>query len=100
MGYNGCGKSTLLKLLAKLVAATSGTVVYSRRLLFHYIPERFTPVSLTGRKYLIRMGALDGLKRSEVQDTIKTLGNDFFLTELLDTPMKFLSKGVNLLCPL
>lgn len=93
VGHNGCGKSTLLKILSGLVVPTAGKVEYSRPLLFHYVPERFSPTALTARKFLLRMGAMDGLKRHEVQRRIETLGDDFFLDELLDLPMRSLSKG-------
>ena len=93
VGHNGCGKSTLLKIIAKLVTATSGEVVYNKPLLFHYIPEKFSPVSITARQYLIHMGALDGLGKEEIKDRIESLGQDFFITDLLDTAMKSLSKG-------
>ena len=93
VGHNGCGKSTLLKIIAKLVTATSGEVVYNKPLLFHYIPEKFSPVSITARQYLIHMGALDGLGKEESKDRIESLGKDFFITDLLDTAMRSLSKG-------
>ena len=93
MGHNGCGKSTLLKIIAGLTAPTSGKVHYERPLLFHYVPEKFMPVSLTARTYLIRMGELDGLKKEVMKEKIERLGSDFFLSELLDVSMKSLSKG-------
>lgn len=93
MGHNGCGKSTLLKIIANLITPTSGKIVFHKPLLFHYVPEKFMPLPLTARTYLMRMGELDGLKKSETRDLIKTLGDDFFLSELLDTSMKYLSKG-------
>lgn len=93
VGHNGCGKSTLLRIIAGLTAPTSGKVSYGRPLLFHYVPEKFMPVSLTGRTYLIRMGELDGLKTEVINEKIEQLGSDFFLSELLDVSMKSLSKG-------
>ena len=93
VGHNGCGKSTLLKIIAKLVTSTSGDVVYNKPLLLHYIPEKFPPVSLTARQYLRHMGALDGLGKDEIKDRIESLGQDFFITDLLDTSMRSLSKG-------
>lgn len=93
MGHNGCGKSTLLKIIAKLTRPTSGEVIHRKPLLFHYVPERFLPVSLTARRYLMQMGAMDGLGRNEIRQKIETLADDFFLGQLLDVPMKSLSKG-------
>ena len=93
MGHNGCGKSTLLKLTAGIVAPTSGDIIHHRPLLFHYVPEKFMPLPMTGRTYLTRMGELDGMKKDEVRHQIENLGNDFFLSELLDSSMKSLSKG-------
>lgn len=93
VGHNGCGKSTLLKIVSKLVTPTSGEVVYNKPLLFHYIPEKFSPVSLTARQYLIHMGALDGLAKEEIKNRIESLAKDFFITDLLDTSMRSLSKG-------
>lgn len=93
VGHNGCGKSTLLKIIAKLVTPTSGEVVYNKPLLFHYIPEKFSPVSITARQFLLHMGALDGLGKDEIKGRIESLAKDFFIIELLDTSMRSLSKG-------
>lgn len=93
VGHNGCGKSTLLRIIAKLTAPTSGKVVYGKSLLFHYIPEKFPPVPLTAREYLMRMGAISGINKGEVRQCVEAPARDFFLEELLDTPMHSLSKG-------
>lgn len=93
VGHNGCGKSTLLKCIAGLIAPNEGKVVYAMQLLFHYIPEKFPPTVLTAREYLLRMGEISGICREEVRQSIEGLGKDFFMEELLDTPMNVLSKG-------
>ncbi len=93
VGHNGCGKSTILKVIAKLVRPTAGKVIYHSPLLFHYIPEKFPPVSLSAREYLLRMGALSGMRQDEAVHRIRMLSEDFFLEELLDSPMQSLSKG-------
>ncbi|MFR9272847.1 ABC transporter ATP-binding protein [Clostridium sp. AF15-17LB] len=93
VGHNGCGKSTLLRIIAGLTVPSDGRAVQAPGLLFHYIPEKFPPTPVTARQYLLNMGILDGMRRDEAGRRIESLGEDFFLSELLDVPMKSLSKG-------
>jgi len=92
-GHNGAGKSTLLKIIAKVVEPTFGEVNYNEDLLFHYVPEHFPKMSITAREYLTYMGKMDDLKCEEIDNRLMSLGKDFFLAEMMDTPMKHLSKG-------
>lgn len=93
VGHNGCGKSTLLKIIAGLVEPTEGKVRRNSKLTFAYVPEKFMPVPLSARNYLRSMGKLDGLKRIEADRRIGQLANDFFVEEMLDVPLKSMSKG-------
>lgn len=93
VGHNGCGKSTLLKIISKLVAPTSGKVIYGKSLLFHYIPEKFPPVPLTAREFLMRMGTISGINKGKAKHDVEAFAKDFFMEELLDTRMNALSKG-------
>lgn len=52
VGHNGCGKSTLLKIIAGLVAPTSGALRYTAPFLFGYVPERFMSQPISARTYL------------------------------------------------
>lgn len=92
-GHNGSGKSTILKILAGLITPTQGKVTQSGRLLFHYVPERFPKTNLTAGQYLKRMGQIDGLTHIEIEEKCNQLSRDFFLEDMLGTPMKSLSKG-------
>ena len=93
MGHNGCGKSTLLKIMAGLITPTAGKVSYPNPVLFHYVPEKFAPLSLTARQYLKRMGEMDGIPAAELGSVIEEMCRDFYLQGLLDRSMKHLSKG-------
>ena len=92
-GHNGSGKSTLLKIISGLVKPSSGKVVYRDKLLFHYVPERFPKMNLTAWQYLKRMGEIDGIPGKVLADRCEKLFADFFLTEMVHTSMKDLSKG-------
>ncbi len=93
VGNNGCGKSTLLKIISKITAPTSGKVIYGKSLLFHYIPEKYPPIPLTAREYLMRMGTISGIHKVKAKQDVEALAKDFFMEELLDTQMNALSKG-------
>lgn len=92
-GHNGSGKSTILKIMAGLVNPTQGKVTQRGKLLFHYVPERFPVTNLTAGQYLKRMGEIDRIARGEFNDRCQKLCRDFFVEEMLRSPMKNLSKG-------
>lgn len=92
-GQNGCGKSTLLKITAGLVRPTKGTVCLEKGKLIHYVPEHFPKMNLTAKRYLLYMGSMDKLEGVELETRIHELAEDFFVSNMLDIPMKYLSKG-------
>ncbi len=93
VGHNGCGKSTLLKVLAGLVTPTRGEVRHDRRLVIHYVPERFPATHLTAKQYLTHMGMIDGLPRDRLAEEIRKLAREFHMEEHLRSKMTTLSKG-------
>lgn len=93
MGHNGSGKSTILKIIAGLVRPTKGQVHAGRKLLFHYVPERFPKMELTVAQYLDYMGKLDKLGADERRKRIRMLCEDFFMEEMLPVKLCHLSKG-------
>lgn len=92
-GQNGCGKSTLLKIIAGLVMPTAGTVCLDKRKLIHYVPEHFPQMRLTAKQYLLYMGKMDKVEGVELVTRIHGLAEEFFVSNMLDIPMKYLSKG-------
>ena len=92
-GKNGCGKSTLLKIIAGLVRPTAGTVCLEKGKLIHYVPEHFPQMRLTAKQYLLYMGKMEKMVSAELEARIQELAEDFFVLNMLDIPLKYLSKG-------
>ena len=92
-GHNGCGKSTLLKIIAGLVRPTAGMVCLEKEKLIHYVPEHFPQMRLTAKQYLIYMGKMEKIESVELEARIRGLVEEFFVANMLDIPLKYLSKG-------
>ncbi|MBN9417040.1 MAG: ATP-binding cassette domain-containing protein [Candidatus Eremiobacteraeota bacterium] len=95
MGPNGAGKSTLLKLIASILAPTSGAVqVRGRVAPLLQMGVGFHP-ELTGRENVSLSCSLHGMNRTEIQDLMPAI---FDFSELedkfLDTPVKYYSSGM------
>lgn len=93
IGHNGCGKSTLLKIICGLTKANHGEVKYCRKIKFNYVPERFPKISLTPSQYIIRLGLIEGLTKNQIKEKSSELFERFFMEGMIDTPIKYLSKG-------
>ena len=92
-GHNGCGKSTLLKIIAGLVRPTEGTVCLEKGNRIHYVPEHFPKMNMTVVQYLTYMGKLEKQSCTELATRIHGLAEEFFISHMLNIPMKHLSKG-------
>ena len=92
-GKNGSGKTTLLKLLMGMVKADVGNIEYLRNLRMAYIPERLPQTSITALSFAISMAMLEGMSKRDAERTAKKLYSDFYMENMLQTPMKYLSKG-------
>ena len=93
IGRNGYGKSTLLKIIAGLLPFEKGEVTHNGKLKFGYIPERFPAMNLTAGKYLRQIGMISGLQKEKSESKSNELAKALFMQDMMDTPIRHLSKG-------
>ncbi len=94
IGKNGKGKSTFLKIISNLINVNEGEIIYKdKNLSFCYIIDNFSDIKLTPKEYLTSVGMLHNMQKDEIEQKIQKLSEDFFYKEMLDTPIKYLSKG-------
>ncbi|MCX5203499.1 ATP-binding cassette domain-containing protein [Streptomyces sp. NBC_00237] len=92
-GVNGTGKSTLLRVLAGIDAPTEGRVEGRPRRVA-YVPERFPGgLPLTAVGYLVHLGRIHGLGRTEARDAALAWLERFGAGGHARTPVAELSKG-------
>jgi len=93
LGPNGSGKSTLLRMIGGLTTVTSGRIEYASPLTFNYVPEHFPKIDLTAREFIAYMGLIEGLTAEAVGARSQELFHGFFMEDMIDVPIKHLSKG-------
>ena len=104
LGANGAGKTTSLKIIMDFIRPSEGSVSFTAELgknrmeVFRnigFLPERpyFYP-NLTGEDFLIFMGSLCEVPRSEVLQQIKSWSPRFKIDHALKRELKTYSKGM------
>lgn len=92
-GHNGCGKSTLFRIIAGIIQPDGGHVEVERSSIAYMPEQRSLLVDLSLKKQALFMGQLAGMDEEGIDLRVKALSDNFGFSELIDRPMKTLSKG-------
>lgn len=94
LGHNGSGKSTSLKMMAGIVAPTSGVISARGRVApLLELGSGFHP-DLTGRENIYLNGAVLKIPRAEIRRRFDEIVDFSEIRDYLDTPVKFYSSGM------
>lgn len=93
IGHNGTGKSTMLRLISGLTPISSGKILTVPNLNFGFIPEHFPKINMTVEEYIYSVGRINGIAPGELKLKAKELYNLFYIEDMVEVPIKHLSKG-------
>lgn len=94
IGKNGAGKSTLLKLLSKVTAPTTGTIMARGRIgALLEVGTGFHP-EMTGRENIYLNGAIMGMNKLEISRKLDEIVDFSGCERYIDTPVKRYSSGM------
>lgn len=96
VGPNGAGKSTLLKLIARILAVTSGRIIVNGKVAaLLELGTGFHP-DLTGRENVFLNGSLLGLSRRDMLNKFDEIVEFAELEQFIDVPVKHYSSGMSI----
>lgn len=94
IGRNGCGKTTLLKILSRVLDPTEGRAYIKGRVTaLLSVGTGFVP-SFTGRENIFLNGALLGLSKEEINETIEDIIEFAEIGNYIDFPIRQYSSGM------
>jgi len=91
VGANGCGKSTILRILARLIKPSGGTLAETAGLKSAFIPDHFEKSGLSIKQFMKYILQAEG--RMDLECKLQDYYDIYHLHSMVDTPMKYLSKG-------
>jgi lipopolysaccharide transport system ATP-binding protein len=96
IGSNGSGKSTLLRVLARIIAPTTGRACLRGRVgSIIEIGSGFHP-ELTGRENIFLNGVIMGMEVGTIRKQFDRIVNFAGIEGFIDTPVKYYSSGMYL----
>ena len=97
IGRNGAGKTTLLKVLTRITTPTEGYAkIHGRVGALLEVSAGFGHPEFTGRENIYLMGAVLGMKRTEIDRKFTEIVDFSGVEKFLDTPMKRYSAGMRM----
>ncbi len=97
IGRNGAGKTTLLKLLTRITTPTEGQARIRGRVgALLEVTSGFGHPEFTGRENIYLIGAIMGMRQSEIKQKFSEIIEFSGISRYLDTPMKRYSSGMRM----